>query len=320
MFLTMNSSQRFMEQGYWVVPNVLDPIIDLQPLKDDYAHLLEQVAERAFQAGIIPDRFAEFPFETRMGKLLSTAQTNLFKAFDICLPNEPLTEDSPHHLSEAIFNLLRNPRILDAVELLIGGEIYSNPIQHVRIKPPQAVLSTNRLTSTLVRTTGWHQDQGVSREVADQTEMITVWVAITDATLENGCLQVIPYSHREGMSVHCPSDEMTIPPHLLNGEPLPVPLKAGDALILHRLTKHASLPNISSGIRWSFDLRYQPIGQPTGRDELPGFVARSRNNPAQELHDYAEWVARWQAAKARLVAQSFREKTHRWNSDAPACA
>ena len=320
MLQTLDASRTFIEQGYWVVPNVLDPLTDIQPLKEDYACLLEQVAERAFQAGIIPDRFDDLPFEARMGKILSTAKTNLFKQFDICLPNEPLTDDSPLHLSETIFNLLRNPRILDAVEQLIGGEIYSNPIQHVRIKPPQSVVQTNQATSTLVRTTGWHQDQGVSREVADQTDMITVWVAITDATIENGCLQVIPYSHREGMSVHCPSDEMTIPPHLLNGEPLPVPLKAGDALILHRLTKHASLPNISNGIRWSFDLRYQPIGQPTGRDELPGFVARSRSNPTQELHDYDQWQERWQQAKARLIAQAIREKTHRWDSDAPACA
>jgi len=38
-------------------------------------------------------------------------------------------EDTPIHLSEAVFNFLRNPRLLDAVETLIGPEIYSNPIQ-----------------------------------------------------------------------------------------------------------------------------------------------------------------------------------------------
>ena len=39
-----------------------------------------------------------------------------------------------------------------------------------------------------------------------------------------------------------------------------------DDLFLTKKTVHSALPNISDVIRWSFDLRYQPIGQPTGRD------------------------------------------------------
>lgn len=151
--------------------------------------------------------------------------------------------------------------------------------------------------------------------------MITVWCAITDATIENGCLQIIPYSHREGIVAHCPlGPQMVIPPALLNGKPLSVPLKAGSALLLHRRTKHASLPNVTESIRWSFDLRYQPIGQPTGRDELPGMIVRSRRNPLTVQNDYAAWVQTWHDARTKLAKASARSKTHRWDGNAAVCA
>jgi len=60
--------------------------------------------------------------------------------------------------------------------------------------------------------------------------------------------------------------------------------ECGSALFMHRLTMHSSLRNVSDGVRWSFDLRYQPFGQPTGRDWLPAFVARSREHPSQALY------------------------------------
>src|SRR6266540_4938529 len=77
-------------------------------------------------------------------------------------------------------------------------------------------------------------------------------------------------------------------------------MKRGDALFMHKLTVHASHSNQSDNIRWSFDLRYNPIGQPTGRDSFPGFIARSRQNPETELRDPAEWARRW---LRQIVAQ-----------------
>lgn len=66
-----------------------------------------------------------------------------------------------------------------------------------------------------------------------------------------------------------------------------MPVQRGDVLFLTRWTVHSSLSNHSDEIHWSFDLRYHPIGQATGREAFPGFVARSRANPDSELHDAA---------------------------------
>lgn len=306
----------FMAQGYLVVEDILTPT-EVQALVNDYTHLLNIRAQQFYEQGKIPSTFSDLPFDQRLAAILNQSSENLFHYFDISLPNENITEETPYHLSRPVFDMIKNPRILDIIEELIGGEILANPIQHVRIKPPQNLTEHN--PSSLVKSTGWHQDMGVSREEADDTEMITVWIAITDATIENGCLQVIPYSHHDGIATHCPSDQMTIPTALLNGEPTPLPIKSGSALLLHRLTKHASLPNQTNSIRWSFDLRYQPIGQPTGRDELPPLVVRSRENPAQVQDNFDEWAQAWADARTQM-AQSQRSKLHRWDGNAPTCA
>ena len=70
----------------------------------------------------------------------------------------------------------------------------------------------------------------------------------------------------------------------------PLPMAAGDVLFLHRRTCHSSLPNTSDTVRWSFDLRYHPTGQASGRQWLPECVVRSRADPASEQRDPAQWV------------------------------
>ena len=56
-----------------------------------------------------------------------------------------------------------------------------------------------------------------------------------------------------------------------------------------RCSPHSSLSNNSDDVRVSLDLRYNPTGQPTGRPEFPGFVARSRRDPSSELRDPEAW-------------------------------
>ena len=112
---------------------MLDPATDIQALYDDYTALTHELAGRFFAEGKLPSAFSDLPFEDRISAVLSHSKENLYKYFDIAIANETVTEDSPIHLSRAIFNLLRTPRLLDAVETLIGGEILANPIQHVRI-------------------------------------------------------------------------------------------------------------------------------------------------------------------------------------------
>lgn len=88
---------------------------------------------------------------------------------------------------------------------------------------------------------------------------------------------------------------------------------------MHRLTQHSSLKNNSGDIRWSFDLRYQPVGQPTGRPAFPGFVARSRTHPESAIHDWREWAKLWADTRERL-AEHVLAPFNRWKDGNPVCA
>ena len=97
-------------------------------------------------------------------------------------------------------------------------------------------------------------------------------------------------------------------------------MKAGSIILLHRRTIHGSLLNVSEELRWSLDLRYQPVGQPTGRDIFPGFIARSRSDRARELHDHQRWQATWAEARDRLIDHENSTLIRSWSADAPWCA
>lgn len=98
-------------------------------------------------------------------------------------------------------------------------------------------------------------------------------------------------------------------------------MKAGSAVFFHRLTKHSSLPNHSDDIRFSFDLRYSRIGMPTGRDEFPGFVARSSQHPENVLTDHRQWTALWHDARSHLATRGQMNFRSRWRGvNQPDCA
>ena len=78
-------------------------------------------------------------------------------------------------------------------------------------------------------------------------------------------------------------------------------------MIFHPLTPHASLPNTTDGFRWSFDLRYNVSGQPTGRSHFPDFVARSARAPGSVLSDWRAWRGMWEDARARLAVAPHRQ-------------
>lgn len=312
--LTQSQRAQFETEGYVVVEDILDTTT-LDAIRAEYAGLIDQLYDGWQAQGLVPDGTGlDF-----WGKLMVAyeAGCDWFQPMDISLPGDVIAPDTPFHFGPAVFGMVRHPRLLDIVEQLIGPEITSNPIQHVRIKPPATALREGEIRGHITLT-DWHQDRAVALEEGDRTDMVTVWLAITDATVENGCLQVKP--GKSPMLPHCPRTQTAIADGYIDpAQAIPLPVRAGGAVIFHPLTPHASLVNRTDGFRWSFDLRYNVTGQNTGRAHFPDFVARSRANPATELNDWRDWRALWVDARARL-AQSPHTPIHRWRHDSPACA
>lgn len=196
--------EEFDRNGYVVVANLLDGELDLKPVFDDYTALLDELITCWHAKGTLPSTYRDLPFNRRAATVISQISNEQAYHLDISLPKVAVySQETPVHTSEATFKLLTHPRLLDVVELLIGPEIYSNPIQHARIKPPESVRTPDAPGNGYLEATPWHQDQGVITADADETDILSVWIAVTDATEENGCLCMIPGSHREGLAPHC---------------------------------------------------------------------------------------------------------------------
>ncbi|MGC3937748.1 phytanoyl-CoA dioxygenase family protein [Roseobacter sp. EG26] len=314
--LSYGQKRAFETDGYLVLPDVV-PQSTRDAVAAEYAQLLDHLCADWQARGLLPDDVSQQDF---WGKLLTAyrAGCDWFQPMDISLPGGDIRADTPMHFGPAVFDLVTCSAILDVVEALIGPEITSNPIQHIRIKPPRPALNTEEIRAHVTQT-DWHQDRGVGLEEADATDMITVWIAMTDATVENGCLQVIPGADRE-MLPHCPKTQTAIADGFIDeAQAVPLPVPAGGVVLLHPLLPHASLPNGTHTFRWSFDLRYNVTGQPTGRAHFPEFIAHSADDPGQVLTDWRLWRQMWADARDTL-ARNPHIPIHRWQGDAPFCA
>ncbi|MGA1760250.1 MAG: phytanoyl-CoA dioxygenase family protein [Paracoccaceae bacterium] len=312
--LTANQITEFNENGVIVIPDVLNADL-LDRIRQEYAGLLDGLYADWQRQGLVPPADGLDFYE----KLLVSyrAKCDWFQPMDISLPGDTIRDDTPFHFGPAVFDMITHGPLLDVVEALIGPEITSNPIQHVRLKPP-AINLRDTENRAHIMATDWHQDRAVAHEDGDQTQMVTVWLAISDATLENGCLQAIKGKPR--MYPHCPKKQTAIADGFLDlDQAVPLPVPAGGAVIFHPLTPHASLNNVSDRFRWSFDIRYNVTGQPTGRAHFPSFVARSRAHPERVLTDWRDWRDLWVDARHRLSVKDHIP-IHRWTSDSPACA
>lgn len=101
----------------------------------------------------------------------------------------------------------------------------------------------------------WHQDFAYWGK--GSPELAGVWIALKDATVDNGCLEVIPGSHRWGVLPVINNDPGN--PVLTSEQEsltVPVPVPAGGAILFHSLLVHRSSPNRSDHDRWAIVYEY----------------------------------------------------------------
>jgi phytanoyl-CoA hydroxylase len=103
----------------------------------------------------------------------------------------------------------------------------------------------------------WHQDNGYA--FVEPQQYLTCWVALTDATEENGCPWVVPGLHRFGTLAHEYSDIGFVclrePPSAV-----PVPAPAGSIVVFSSLTPHSTGPNRTNAVRKAYIVQFAPSG------------------------------------------------------------
>jgi phytanoyl-CoA hydroxylase len=139
--------------------------------------------------------------------------------------------------------------LLGVVRTLLGGGEPAMFQDMALIKPPR-----------LGREKPWHQDKAYF-EFPISTPVVGVWIALDEATIENGCMQVLPGRHREGPIVHFQRRDWQICDKMILGtKSAAVPLKPGGALLFDGMLPHGTPDNHSPSRRRALQFHYAPTG------------------------------------------------------------
>ena len=272
--LTKEQVEFYNEQGYIVLPRLLTED-ELAPAREAMNEKVSQIADELFAAGLIDDKLEHRPFKYRLAELFKD-----LTAADFLKYGRSWRDRIPGY-----FTLMSTPKILDAVESLIGPELFSNPVYNVRPKIPKVAAGA----------VPWHQDKSYWPD-ANSNPVITVWIPLVDANEVNGCLHIKPKTHRtrllEWHAEQLTGTEYTAlrEDQLGNTETVVLPVPAGSAILFNDRCLHMSTPNLSDEVRWSVDLRYQPTDQDPMRGHGAGFLARSRKHP-EKVATLQDWLA-----------------------------
>jgi phytanoyl-CoA hydroxylase len=111
--------------------------------------------------------------------------------------------------------------------------------------------------------TPWHQDTPYWPH-EPKKDQLSIWIALSDATLENGCMSFVPGTHNlrdvELVNLADPQDLYAIAPQTKGIKPVTCQLKAGSCTVHNGLTFHYAGPNRSDGMRQAFVMIYMPDG------------------------------------------------------------
>lgn len=166
-----------------------------------------------------------------------------------------------HLVATWMADIVRTPAILDAVESLIGPDLlcWSSTLF---VKPPDGRSFVS-----------WHQDGNYWG--LDRPEIATAWLALTPATVESGCMRMIPGSHEWGASAHLETfadDNLLSRGQVMqrtidDGVAVDLILGPGEFSLHHVNVAHASEPNRSADSRIGIAIRYITPNVKQGRAE-----------------------------------------------------
>lgn len=160
--------------------------------------------------------------------------------------------DKPHYYDENLLKVCSNSTILDAVEQFIGPNIVLFA-SHIICKAKGDGLAVP-----------WHQD-GIFWPL-EPMEVITVWLAIDDSTIENGCMCVIPNTHNLGPIEHIEVEHpetkvlhLTLPSECVDeSKSVPCEIPRGGCSFHAPYLIHGSTPNTSQKRRCGYTMRFMP--------------------------------------------------------------
>ncbi len=219
--------------------------------------------------------------------------------------------DKVHTVMTSPYQLATHPAVLDVVESLIGPDILLYNSTYI-IKEPGSDAFV-----------AWHQDL-TYWGLEDPEAQVSMWLALSPATMASGCMSMILGSHSAGAVVHV--KDATDANVLLMGQRIesvdpstavPIALAPGEASFHHGWTVHASAPNTSTDRRIGLNVQYlAPHSRHVDGDSMSAILVRGSDAyghfgedlaPASDFEPTA--INRWRALDAAMKAGFGADQT-----------
>ncbi|MDI4647728.1 phytanoyl-CoA dioxygenase family protein [Cohnella hashimotonis] len=174
--------------------------------------------------------------------------------------------DTPHFRDERLLSFLMSDEVLDLVEPIVGPNIglWSS---HFICKDPH-----------VGRATPWHEDSAYwEGRLSSYDKIVTVWLAIDRSNRENGCMRVIPGTHRGGFSEYEDIDTgRNLFPTQIKGQideskAVYFELEPGECSLHDSRIIHGAEPNTSPYRRCGYTMRYFSTEARVYPERNPGF-------------------------------------------------
>jgi hypothetical protein len=247
----------FVDDGFLVMPDLIAPA-ELEALKAD--------ACKIARGGYPCDSIQPLPADTSDGQALRSI---------LCI-------HQPHYVSPVMLGFARHARVCAVLSQVTAAHL---PWWDGSVKCMQTML--------FVKPPGfqgqaWHQDE-IYIPTRDRS-LIGAWIAIDDASIANGCLWVIPGSHRSGylypQRPHGRAEEWDASGESFGFDDagkVPVEVKAGSVVFFNGYLLHCSYKNRSSIYRRALVSHYMnaysllpwhsyPNQPPTAQDDVRGII------------------------------------------------
>ena len=129
----------------------------------------------------------------------------------------------------------------------------------------------------------WHQDNGYT--FVEPQQYLTCWVALTDATVHNGCPHIVPGLHRRGTLRHRFTDPLGWEIFEDHPDAIAAPVAKGGIVVFSSLSPHLTGPNITDAVRKAYILQYAPDGAQVFRGDstMPKPAPEAANDPARQF-------------------------------------
>jgi phytanoyl-CoA hydroxylase len=268
--LTEEERQTYAEDGFFIRPTMFgaDEMDALSGRIADLVHLMES-------SDVLSEEQKNLVLKRNESAGEKTGPASLNSLYRI------------HTFSAMVREHMRDPRRLAAVTEIVGPDLFC-PNDLYFLKPP----GTGRPIA-------WHQDSWYFSNtyvssVGDSIEEASIgtWLALDDADEENGCLWVIPGSHRLGVVEH---EDVESDGYLLQKrgvvtdemekQGIPVEVPKGALVFFNNALLHRSTPNVSDRFRRAYIVHYMKgTIQPTERNQNRKVNLAAQNWGSQEAH------------------------------------